>query len=319
MNYIKSSLRNMQSHEEIYEMLIENHKYPEMRFHPSAGDFSYLVNFEEELEDFKNKAFGWRDSDNKLVGIAWPDHRGTYYICIRQTNNEIYEVILDDIEAGLQKDKELWLWSCETDMARQAVLKQRNYSTNGWYMFYGHKSLVDFTPVINLPDGYTIRELVETDIPTKVELMGVSMGDILARTASKYHNMQKSIVYDRRTDLVVVDSNGTVVSFCNGWFDKKNGIGAIEPCGTSDEHAGKGLMTNLMNYLFMVYRQNGVNDVYISHGGLCTYEDENDDAIRLYKKLGFKEVYRMYVRIKNYNLAEHDEYENGAHNAFYGL
>lgn len=312
-------MHDAQNIDEIYDLLIENYANPETRFHPSAGDFTFLVNFEEEFETFKNKAFQWRDIDNTLIGIAWADHRGTYYISTRQTNNDIYEIIINDIEAELPKDEEIWIWNCETDNIRKNILNQKNYGTNGWYMFYGHKSLVDFTPVINLPDGYSIRELVDSDIPVKVELMGVSMGDADNRTAEKYRNMQKSIVYDTRTDLVVVDRDNTVVAFINGWFDKKNGIGAIEPCGTSDEHAGKGLMTNLMNYLFMIYKQNGVEDVYIPHGGLCTYEDENDDAMRLYKKIGFKEVYKMFVRIKNYNHLKHDEYENHAYSEFCGL
>lgn len=316
MKYFKSSLCDMHNLDEIYDLLIENYENPETRFHPSAGDFSFLVNFEEELEDFKNKAFQWRDTYNKLVGIVWPDHRGIYYISTRQTNNEIYEIILEDIEFGLLKDEEIWLWNCESDKVRQTVLKQRYYSTNGWYMFYGHKSLIDFSPTINMPEGYTIRELVDADIPAKVELMGVSMSINNTRTIEKYNNMQKSILYDSSTDLVVVDKYNTIVSFCNGWFDKRNGIGSIEPCGTSDDHAGKGLMTNLLNHLLMIYKQNDIKDVYIPHGGLCTYEDENDDAMRLYKKLGFMEKYKMFVRIKNYNLSKHDEYENRAHSEY---
>lgn len=316
MKYTKSSLRDLQNLNEIYELLIENYANPQTRFYPSAGDFSFLVNFEEELDDFKNKSFQWRDTDNKLVGIVWPDYRGTYYISTRQTNNEIYEIILQDIEFGLPEDKEIWLWNCESDKARQSILKQRNYSANGWYMFYGHKSLVDFSPTINLPNGYTIRELVDADIPAKVALMGVSMGENITRTIEKYHNMQKSILYDSKTDLVVVDKYNTIVSFCNGWFDKRNGIGSIEPCGTSYDHAGKGLMTNLINHLFMIYKQNGIKDVYIPHGGLCTYEDENDNAMRLYKRLGFTEIYKMFVRIKNYNHSNHDEYENRAHSEY---
>ena len=313
MKYIKSSLSGIQNFDEIYELLIENCGNPETRFHPTAGDFSFLVNFEEEdLENFKNKSFQWRDNDNKLVGVVFPDYRGTYYICTLQINHEIYEIILNDLEAETQENNEVWLWNCETDQVRQTILKQKKYSTNGWYMSFGHKSLVDFTPTINLPEGYTIRELTDADLKNKLELMRVSMGDNkLARTIEKYKDMQKSIVYNNKTDLVVVDKNNNVVAFINGWFDKKNAIGSIEPCGTTDQHSGKGLMTNLMNHLFMVYKQNGINDVYIPHGGLCTYEDENnDDAIRLYKKLGFKEVYKMFIRIKNYDPSKHDEYEN---------
>lgn len=183
-------------------------------------------------------------------------------------------------------------------------------------MFYGHKSLFDFSTTINLPDGYTIREITDEDIPAKVKLMGVSMGENISRTVDKYLKIQKSIAYDRRTDLVVVDQYNTVVSFCNGWLDKKNGIGMIEPCGNLEEHAGKGIMTNLINHLFMIYKQIGIKDVYIPHGGLCTYEDENDDAMRLYKKLGFTESYKMFVRFKNYDEMKHDEYENRAHLEF---
>lgn len=57
-------------------------------------------------------------------------------------------------------------------------------------------------------------------------------------------------------------------------------------------------------------------DVYIPHGGLCTYEDENDDAMRFYKKLGFMEIYKMFVRIKNYDEKKHDEFENRTHLEF---
>jgi GNAT superfamily N-acetyltransferase len=316
MDYTKNSLQNITSLNEIYDMLIENCGNPKTRFHPTAGDLSFLVNFEIELEEFKSKAFQWRDNKNTLVGIAYPDHRGTYYICIRQTHPEIYDVILTDIEAETPPNKEIWVWNCDNDSARQLILAQKGYSTNGWYMFYGRKSLADFTPTINLPDGYTIRELTDADIPAKVELMGVSMDDAENRTVEKYRNMQKSIVYDKRTDLIVVDSNNAVVAFINGWFDKKNAMGAIEPCGTAYEHSGKGLMTNLMNHLFMVYKKNGITDVYIPHGGLCTYEDENDDAMRLYKKLGFESEIRMFVRIKNYDPSKHDEYENLTHAEF---
>lgn len=316
MKYFKSSLCEIEHLEEIFDLLIENYANTKTRFYPSIGDFSFLVNFEEELEDFKKKAFQWRDGDDKLVGLVWPDYRGTYYISTRQTDKEIYEIILDDIESGLLKDEELWLWSCAADKQRQDTLLERDYSTNGWYMFYGHKSLEDLSININLPNGYTIREILDEDIPAKVKLMGVSMGENITRTIDKYLNMQKSIAYDRRTDLVVVDQYNTVVSFCNGWLDKKNGIGMIEPCGTLKEHAGKGLMTNLINHLFLLYKQSGVNDIYIPHGGLCTYEDENDDAMRLYKKLGFMEIYKMFVRIKNYDEKNHDEFENRAHLEF---
>jgi GNAT superfamily N-acetyltransferase len=252
-----------------------------------------------------------------LAGIAWRDHSGTYYICTRQTDHEIYGVILDDIEKETPENSEIWLWSCETDAERQSVLKQRGYSTNGWYMFYGHKSLVDYVPSVNVPEGYMFRELVESDLPEKVRLMGVSMGGIENRTVEKYRNMQKSVVYNSKTDLVAVDNDGKVVAFINGWFDKENGMGMIEPCGTDEGHSGKGLMTNLVNRLFEIYKQNGITDVYIPHGGLCTYEDENDDAMRLYKRIGFKEVYKMFVRIKNYDPSKHDEYENQVHSDFY--
>ena len=319
MAYSKSKLLNIKNFDEIYDMLINNCANPDTRFHPTAGDFSFLVNFEEELELFMGKAFQWKNDKNILVGIAWPDHRGTHYICTRQTDPKIYDVILNDIEAGVSGSDEIWLWNCETDTAKQDVLKHRGYGTNGWYMFYGHKSLDNFIPKINLPDGYTIRELADTDISAKADLMGVSMGDIEDRTPEKYRSMQKSMVYDKRTDLVVVDKKNTVVAFINGWLDVQNKMGVIEPCGTSHEHSGKGLMTNLMNHLFMIYKRIGITDVYIPHGGLCTYEDENDDAMRLYKKMGFKEVYKMFVRIKNYDLSKHDEYENQAYKNFYEM
>lgn len=194
MKYTKSNLYDMQNLDEIYDILIENYANPKTRFHPSAGDFSFLVNFEEELDDFKSKAFQWRDNENILVGIAWADFRGTYYICTKQENDEIFEIILSDIESELPQGKELWLWQCETNTDRETVLKKRNYSTNGWYMFYGRKSLEGFSPLINLPNGYAIRELDEMDLPAKVELMGVSMGDNDSRTVDKYRNMQKSPV-----------------------------------------------------------------------------------------------------------------------------
>ena len=93
---------------------------------------------------------------------------------------------MNDLEAGIHENNEIWLWNCETDSVRQTILKQKKYSTNGWYMFFGHKSLVDDTPIINLPEDYIIRELTDNDLQGKLELMGVSMGENkLSRTIKK--------------------------------------------------------------------------------------------------------------------------------------
>ena len=316
MKYYKSNINDMQSLNDVYAMLIENCRNPQTRYHPAAGDFAFLINFEEERDAFFNKAVQWRNCDGILAGVVWTDYRNTYYICTRQTDSDIYNVILDDIEAKTQEGEEIWIWSCDNDTTRQNVLKERGYGANGFYMFYGHKSLVDFSPNVNLPNGYKIREFTDTDISDKVYLMGVSMEHVDSRTIEKYRDMQQCTVYDKRTDLVVVDKNNKVVAFINGWLDETNKMGMIEPCGTSPEHSGKGLMTNLMNRLFAVYKQLGATDVYVPHGGMCLYSDEVDDAMRLYTKLGFKEVFKMLVRIKNYDPTKHDEYENWAYEKY---
>lgn len=51
----------------------------------------------------------------------------------------------------------------------------------------------------------------------------------------------------------------------------------------------------------------GVEKLYINHGGLWTIDPEPDDALRVYNKVGFQELGKMFVWCKSFEGGKHLE------------
>lgn len=110
--------------------------------------------------------------------------------------------------------------------------------------------------------------------------------------------LMNSPTYRQELDLVIVDKSEQVVGFANIWKDISNNIALIEPFGTAENHRRKGLATNLLYEIMNRLKRMGISKLYINHGGLWTLDPEPDDALRVYNKVGFKELGKMFVWCK---------------------
>lgn len=104
--------------------------------------------------------------------------------------------------------------------------------------------------------------------------------------------------YKQELDLVVVYETNQVVGFANIWHDTHNNIAIIEPFGTVATHRRRGLATNLLYESMRLLKKLGVSKLYINHGGMWTLDPEPDEAMRVYNKVGFKELGKMFVWCK---------------------
>lgn len=112
------------------------------------------------------------------------------------------------------------------------------------------------------------------------------------------HKSKKSDDYDRPVvknsrSYMIKDKNGRVMSKLNYYDYKIKGFDWVLMANldTKPEHRGKGLATKLLNNLCDDVSKNTSKGVYMF------VRDTNENAIRLYDKLGFD-------RIKNYKLQD---------------
>lgn len=93
--------------------------------------------------------------------------------------------------------------------------------------------------------------------------------------------------YLRELDLVVENSENTIVGFCSGWI--WHNIGQIEPLGVHPSYRGLGLGRALELAMFDAMEHREVQFLYIDHGST------NEKAIALSRKNGFNK-YKTVLR-----------------------
>ncbi|RAR42777.1 GNAT family N-acetyltransferase [Paenibacillus sp. MDMC362] len=278
---------------------------PNRRFYPSLGDFDY------------NRAFGGDKflqslticeiEDGMIIGAIWPGHYRIIYIF---TGPE-YFYLEDEIIAWVERhycgrsleDRsglEVYIWSYIEDHPRVETLKARGYEQHTWYMYSGVMDLETANQEPHFPEGFKVRPIETDTMEQKVMIMNGSAG-LTAPDMDIYRRLMSCPTYNQDLDLVIIDEANTVVGFANIWHDNENNIAIIEPFGTASTHRRRGLATNLLFECMRRLKEIGVSMLYINHGGMWTLDPEPDDAMRVYKRVGFQELGKMFVWCKSFS------------------
>jgi GNAT superfamily N-acetyltransferase len=96
------------------------------------------------------------------------------------------------------------------------------------------------------------------------------------------------------TWLAVYSPGGVRPEYCGtvqGVRDK-HGLGAIQNLGIAPEHRQIGLGTCLLLHSLAGFRQSGIQRVYLE------VTAQNDDAIRLYRRVGFATIRTVYKAVE---------------------
>ncbi|RKN71213.1 GNAT family N-acetyltransferase [Paenibacillus ginsengarvi] len=285
------------------ELIRQKFADPERRFYPSLGDWDYNRAFGGDA--FRNQVTVCELEDGTTIGAIWPGHYRILYVF---TGPE-YAHLENEIFAWAEKrycgpsledrsGQEVYVWAYLEDRIRAPILRDRGYTPHTWYMYSGVINLEQAIPEPNFPAGYSVRPIQPGDLPQKVAIMAGSAG-LTKPTLDIYNRLMSGLTYHQELDLVVVDEAEQVVGFANVWHDTANRIAIIEPFGTAKTHRRRGLATNLLYEAMHRLKERGVTQLYINHGGLWTLDREPDDAMRVYTRVGFRELGNMFVWCKS--------------------
>jgi ribosomal protein S18 acetylase RimI-like enzyme len=175
----------------------------------------------------------------------------------------------------------------EHDRRSIAVLEQHGYALCeelGW-MEHMLRPLDDEVDVPAVPEGYTLRTVRgEEDVVPRTEVHRAAFAPSRVVPES-YRRVMRAWPYRPDLDHVVVAPDGTFAAFCLVWLDEANGVAELEPVGTHPDHRRRGLATAVCAFGLANARRAGarLGLVYARHA---------DDALRVYKGLGFRSASR---------------------------
>ncbi len=144
-----------------------------------------------------------------------------------------------------------------------------------------------------LPAGYRIRE-VAADGAGWVAVHR-SAFDGSRFDAARRRQLASVPPYRAELDLAVEAPDGTLASYCLGWYDERNKTGQFEPAGASPAHRRMGLATAVSLAVLRALRAAGAVRAIVNARGDAAYPAPK----RLYESLGFRE----YTRTRTYGQA----------------
>jgi len=180
--------------------------------------------------------------------------------------------------------------SRQDDLRRIAFLEQYGFEYCGDFAEVNMlRSLDEPIPVVQLPEGYQVREVAETgEISRRASVHREvwhpwTVGQV---SDDDYARFMQLPDYHRDLDIVSVAPDGVIAAYVNGWIDPLNKIGDFGPVGALEAYRRQGLTRAALLEGLRRMKAYGMNRVCISTGV------SNDPAQRLYQSVGFKIVNR---------------------------
>ena len=142
-------------------------------------------------------------------------------------------------------------------------------------------------PEAPLPEGYVVRELMETgEVPARAEAeravwLPWSVGEI---SDDDYTHLMLMPGYERDLDVVTVAPDGVIAAYVLGWLEPVNKIGDFGPVGAVTPFRRRGLTRAAQYEGLRRMKAHGMQRVCISTGF------SNTAARNLYESVGFKIV-----------------------------
>lgn len=270
--------------------------------------FHYGIYFANPLIQYKNDLSAestiriWQTEEGQIVGIVNKEDAASTFIQIHPD----YMFIQEQMVKWIDENKHLYLYEEEGIRSIKIWCNDKRTSLKDSLSTYGYKkheclefehqmwqTLDKEIPKYNLPDGYSICSFEdELDIEKRIQTYtkAFNIDDIPVKV---YHQMQKSPLYRKDLDLVVVYKEDIIASFCTVWFDEKNGIGVFEPVGTHPEHQRKGLCRAMMLQALKLLKNLECKTVYLSAYG--------KEEVIFYESVGFFNYDVAYPWIKKLN------------------
>ncbi len=197
--------------------------------------------------------FIWETADEQIMAVLNPEGKGNAVFQVHPVHRtpELEEKMLLLAEDRLstlndEGQRKLRVWAHEEDDLRKGLLRRRGYIKSDFHEYQRRRPLSKPIPDMTAKKGYTVRALggVE-ELPSRSYASWTSFHpdepDDYYEGWEWYLNVQRAPLYRQDLDIVAVDENNEIASFCTVWFDDETGTGAFEPVGTAKSHQKRGL------------------------------------------------------------------------------
>ena len=229
----------------------------------------------------------WEDNGD-LVGLVVPEKPLVYYIQLHPDYISLYDEMMEGIESYSRSHwshGKLTVIELEGTVEREKVLEEHGFSQGGINGIFRIHDLVAPIPDYKLPDGFTVRSVSPRDFDEIATCIRAVFGHGGWFTREILEDMTSASFYVPDLDLVVVNENGKIVSFCTFRLDAQSGLMELEPMGTLAEYRARGIGRALLCEGFRRLKKYNPSMLYI--GGAANTPAAN----RLYEVTGFTQRY----------------------------
>jgi mycothiol synthase len=237
----------------------------------------------------------WETDDRKLVGVAhYEDVGRDAFFQVHPAYRHLEPDMIAWAEAHLAVPtddgrRRIATSVFEFDWQRQATLTQRGYTRTDWWGVKRWCPLIAPLPVVNLPEGFTVRALrMDDDLADRCAVSDRAFNSSIPMSVAHYRHFQTAPGYRIDNDLVVVGPDGRFVAFATVWLDALNRIGIFEPVGTDPAHQRKGFGRAVMVAGLRRLQALGATMAWVGTGS-------DPAANGLYEATGFVGVHRETV------------------------
>ncbi|MCW4011847.1 MAG: GNAT family N-acetyltransferase [Candidatus Bathyarchaeota archaeon] len=235
----------------------------------------------------------WFNADT-LVGLVVPDSTLLYYVMVHPDYIELYSEMVTWLEAYSRSTWKGTLRVIEMDgeTKRENVLQERGFTRDRVSGIFRVRNLSSPVPDFKLPEGFSVRSVTPDDFDELASCIRQVFGHgewfnrdiLLENSAASY--------YHPDLDLVAVDEEGKIASFCTFRLDPPTGLTELEPMGALAEYRNRGIGRALICEGFRRLKEYDPSMLFIGEAA------NTPPANRLYELTGFTERYDMIRWVK---------------------
>jgi len=250
--------------------------------------------FENNSRDMDPGIRVWED-DGEIVGLTVPEKPFVYFVQLHPDYMGLYGEMVEWIEEysrankGEEPEVKLSIIELEGNPEKELVLHDRGFTRGRIYGIFRIRDVDAPIPDYELSEGFTVRSAdPELDFDEIARCIRQVFGHGEWFTREILDKIAATSMYQQDLDLVVVDKDGKIVSFCTFRLDSPSGITELEPMGTLAEYRSIGIGRALLCEGFRRLRKYNPSLLYI--GGAANTPAAN----RLYEVTGFTERIDLY-------------------------
>lgn len=260
--------------------------------------WEYTLHFTNPLYQY-TKAIDWEDTihiweeDGMIVGVVNKEGNENVFIQVDWDYEHIVNEMITWAEEHLALNNELGgtekkirVWSHENDINKNEYLRHRGYTRGKNFEYLRWQPLERELPDSELPEGYEIVSLKDgIEVSEKRDIIEKVL-ESPGLPIEIFKEMERAPLYRKELDLVVINDERKLVSYCTIWFDERSRVGIYEPIGTDPDFQKKGV-----GEAMIIEGLNRLKDL----GAKMAYVDTSrSTSSGLYESTGFSNYHGFY-------------------------